>query len=436
MVRQTTGSATALAVALTSLLGTDLRGLLRVSTTPQSSSGKSMKNIAPKSRLRRWLTLLLPGVAGMAACERPNYTYSDDVQVVGTGASTSFAGTGFTSAGTSIGTAGAIPLDPCALDRTVSNAPIFAKQAVSNQLPVRPELYAQMTDAEVAALKKGGSLIPPAAPLPALSSLTSVLNAASTTATPERRELITKLLPRFKSTRTLWPNPWALRLIDHPGTEHMNIVRVVLNKAAWVVRIFDGTPPTVVDVNNGIVSVDDANAHPERIAAIYYVFDDRAPGNSAAQCESGKRELALGNEAMVDEFSIGTPEILERLNSDIEALTAFFSVVRPCASVERGAGTFHAYTVCQSWRFFSASTEYSAYQWALANPMELYKPKTQNLATLIDALKDDRFEPDPFVGTPPDVVPVGGAGGTGGAGGASDGGAAGAGGATDGGNSF
>jgi hypothetical protein len=393
-------------------------------------------NKTQKSRLRRWSTLLLPSVAGMSACERPNYTYADDVQVVGTAATSSFAGTGFTSGGTVLGTAGSIPLDPCALDRTVSSTPIFTKQAVSNQLPVRPELYAQLTDAEVAALKQGGSLIPPALPAPAVSSLTSVLNAASANSTPERRELINKLLPRFKSTRTLWPNPWALRLIDHPGTEHMNTVRVVLNKDAWVVRIFDGTPPTVVNVNNGIVSIDDANAHPERIAAIYYVFDDLAPGNTAAQCETGKRELALGNEAMVDEFSIGTPEILERLNSDIDALTAFFNVVRPCASVERGAGTFHAFTVCQSWRFFSASTEYSAYQWALANPMELYKPKTQNLASLIDALKDDRFEPDPFVGKPPAVVNVGGAGGMGGAGGANDGGAGGASGATDGGSTF
>ena len=215
----------------------------------------------------------------------------------------------------------------------------------------------------------------------------------------------------------------------------MNIVRVVLKKNAWVVRFFDGTPPTVVDVNNGIVSIEQANAEPERIAAIYYVYDDRAAGNSTAQCETGKRELALGNEAMVEEFSLGTPEILERLNSDIDALTALFNVVRPCASVERGSGTFHAFTVCQSWRFFSAQTEYSAYQWALANPMELYKPKTQNLATLIDALKDDRFEPDPFVGTPPAVVDMGGAGGQGGAGGASDAGAT-QGGATDGGHSF
>jgi hypothetical protein len=396
-----------------------------------------MKKIAPKSRLRRWLTLLLPSVAGMSACERPDYTYSDSVPVVGTAASSSFAGSSFTSGGTAVGTAGSVPLDPCALDRSVSSTPIFTKQAVSNQLPVRPELYAQMTDAEVVALKQGGSLIPPAPLTPAVSPLTSVLNATYAISTTERRELINKLLPRFKATRALWPNPWALRLIDHPGTEHMNTVRVVLNKDAWVVRIFDGTPPTVVNVNNGIVSIDDANAHPERIAAIYYVFDDRAPGNTAAQCETGKRELALGNEAMVDEFSIGTPEILERLNSDIDALTAFFNVARPCASVERGSGTFHAFTVCQSWRFFSASTEYSAYQWALANPMELYKPKTQNLATLIDALKDDRFEPDPFVGTPPPVVGVGGAGdlgGAAGAAGASSGGIGGAGG--DGGNAF
>lgn len=389
-----------------------------------------MKKTMQTSRARSCLTAVGLSLLATAACERPDYTYSDDVPINdGSGAFGSFAGGRTSTAGSFTG-GGSGPSNPCALDSSVKAAPIFAKQAVSNQLPVRSELYAQLTDSEVQALKNGGSLLPEPTMPTTPSTLSVVLNAAlnATSTTELRRPLIHELLTRFKSTRTLWPNPWALRLIDHPGTQHMNAVRVVLKKDAWVVRLFEGGPPTIVDVNNGIVSIDDAIAHPERIAAVYYVYDDRTPGNSIAQCESGKRELALGNEAMVEEFSIGTPEILERLNSDIDALTAFFNVARPCASVERGTGTFHTFTVCQTWHFFDASTEYSAYQWALANPVELYKPKTQSLATLIDALQNDRFEPDPFVGTPRPSTSMGGEGGMGGApdtvaGGATQGGA-------------
>ena len=379
-----------------------------------------------RSRYRVWLlrqlTWLVPSAVAIAACNRPEYTYSNDVPVKGTGASSSFGGPGTAGSSTTSGTA---PIDPCALDRSVAAAPIFAKQALSNQLPLRPELYAQLTNAELAALKQGGSLIPAPSVPPVASTLNSVLNATFGAAADPSRALLVQLLNRFKETRTLWPNPWALRLLDHPGSERMNPVRVVLKNEAWVVRIFEGGATTVVDVNNGSVPIDQATAQPERIAAIYYVSDDRVPGNSLAACEQGKRELALGNEAMVEEFSTGTPEILARLNSDIDALTAFFDVVRPCASVERGSGTFHSFTVCQTWHFFDPSSEYSAYQWALSNPMELYKPKTQNLATLIAALKDDRFEPAPFVGKPRAPLGMGGSGGTGGTGGM--GGAAGAG---------
>jgi len=371
------------------------------------------------ARALRCLSWLGAGSLCVAACDRPDYSYSDDVPIVGTGASSSFGGK--TSTGTA-GTAfagGSAPLDPCALDRSLGATPIFAKQAVSNQLPVRPELFAQLTDDEVAALKRGGSLLPEPALAPAVvSTLTTVLTATLNASTELRKPLLQELLKRFKTTRALWPNPWALRLVDHPGTQHMNPVRVVLKEGAWVVRIFEGGPPTIVNDKNELVTIDQATANPQNIAAVYYVYDDRLAGNSTAQCESGKRELALGNEAMVESISVGTPEILARLNSDIDDLTSFFNVVRPCASVERGTGTFRSFTVCQSWHFFDASTEYSAYQWALSTPMELYKPKTQNLASLIDALKNDRFDPDPFVTEPHPVLGGGGEGGVGGEGGA------------------
>jgi hypothetical protein len=364
-----------------------------------------MKQAAMKrSRILRLLALLAPCVVASSACDRPQYTYSDDVPVKGSAAS-SFGG-GFTGSGGST-SAGGGPADACALDRTAGGSPIFSKQAINNQMPARSTLFLEVNDAEAEALKNGASLLPKPADPVAKSALTSVLNSLLTSTSELRRPLIQALLTRFKVTRAIWPNPWALRLVDHPGTEHMTPVRVVLNKDAWVVRIVDGSP-VVLDLNNADVTIDAALAQPERIAAVYYVVDDRVPGNLTGMlCEHGKRELALGSEAMVDSFELRTPEILARLNSDIDALNALFKVARPCSNVDRGGVTFHAYTACQTWHYFDATTEYTSYQWSLSDPVELYKPTAQNLATLIEALQGDRFAPDSFVGTPP----AGGAGG-------------------------
>ncbi len=358
----------------------------------------------------RYLALLAACVAAANACDRPNYTYSDDVPIRG---GSSFGG-GFVTAGT-ISFAGSVPIDPCALDRSVGPSPVLAKHVLSNGLAGRAELYAELTDSEVTALKKGGSLIPPAPPMvPGTATpLSVVLTWAETSPDEKRGSLAKLLLNRFKATRSTWPNPWALRLVEHAGTEHMTPLRIRLRDEAWILRI-DATSFAVVDVQNGAIGLETALAHPERIAAVYYVYDDRTSANAIGQCESGKREFALGNEAMVAEFSLGTPEILTRLNSDIDDLTGLFNVVRQCTTVDHGIGTFHSTTVCQAWDFFDATTEYSAYQWSLSNPVDLYKPTTQNLASLIDALKNDRFEPDPFV-VELEAVAQGGAGGAGGA---------------------
>jgi hypothetical protein len=375
----------------------------------------------------RYLALLAACVAASNACDRPEYSYSDDVPIKG---GSSVGGTGFTTAG-AIAFGGSTTIDPCALDRSVGASPVLAKQVVSHGLAGRAELYAEVTDSEVQALKQGGSLIPPApATVPGTATPLTVVLTATLAAVDSRGALAKLLLNRFKATRSTWPNPWALRLVDHAGTEHMTPLRIRLRDDAWIVRI-DGGSVAVIDVQNGSIGVDAALAHPERIAAVYYVYDDRTTP-AVAQCESGKREFALGNEAMVAEFSLGTSEILSRLNSDIDDLTKLFDVVRQCTTVDRGGGTFHSSTVCQAWDFFDATTEYSAYQWSLSNPVELYKPTTQNLASLVDALKNDRFEPDPFVVAREAPLGMGGAGGASelGEGGLAQGGVGGLGGAS------
>jgi hypothetical protein len=367
----------------------------------------------------------LPAAAVLAlSCERPEYTYVPDLPINDGGATFGTGGAFFPAGSAPIGAAGDFPMGAapstgeCLLDQP-RPAPILAGQVVAQQLPARRRLFLQLTGEEVERLKTTGELIPPRPAAP-LSPLVTLLTQLQMTATELRRPLLVELANRFRVTRAAWPNLWALRLVDHPSSERMNPVLLTLRKDAWVARIADGVP-AVVDVNNAVVPLAAATAEPERIAAVYYVVDDLSPGG-VATCESGKRELLIGNPDMVESFAIGTPEILTRLNADITALGALLEVARPCTTVGGTGLTFHAFTVCQSWRLFDASTDLLAYQWSLTNPVEAYKPTAQNLTTLIQALEGDRFEPQPFVGTP---TSNGGMGGQGGAPAGGEGGAAG-----------
>lgn len=352
---------------------------------------------------RLWVALLLvPSGAALFACDRPDWNLSDTAPVVGT------AGRGST------GTAGVGGVNECVIDGSKGPSPIFTPQAVLNTSPARRDIYAYVSDSDAAALRSSKTLFPPvqAGVTPPVPPVLARLRSAAASASPSRQALISALEPRFQRVLSTWPNPWALRLVDHPGSEHMNPVHITLRANAWIGRISDNSL-MVMDLQNQIVSDEVALLEPERIAAIYFVVSPKTV--TFTSCEDGFRDLSLANEGMVESWSMGTTEILERLDSDVADLTELFGVARGCSTVEKAGMTFHSYTVCNVWASFGAVTEYSAYGWALSSPVELYKPDRQNLLSLVDALKNDRFEPDPFVVTPKYGSTVGGAAGGGGA---------------------
>jgi hypothetical protein len=361
--------------------------------------------------------LLVPSGAAFFGCERPDWKLSDTAPVVGTAGTT--------------GSAGASG-NECLIDGSKGPTPIFTPQAVLNAEPARRDIYAYVSDGEAAAMRTSKTLFPPpelgvAPPVPAVLTRLRDVRAS---ATPSGQSLIGVLEARFQRTLSTWPNPWALRLVDHPGTEHMNPVHIILREDAWIGRISDGAL-TVMDMQNQLVSTDVAVLEPERIAAIYFVVSPKTV--SFASCEDGFRDVSLANEGMVESWSLGTTEILDRLDADIALLTDLFGVARNCGTVDKAGMTFHAYTVCNVWASFGSVSEYSAYGWALSSPVELYKPTRQNLLSLVEALNGDRFEADPFVVTPQpgSVGGSAGAAGTAGSGGAALGGGGGQGGDDD-----
>jgi hypothetical protein len=55
------------------------------------------------------------------------------------------------------------------------------------------------------------------------------------------------------------------------------------------------------------------------------------------------REVALANEAMVEEWSLGTADILERLDGDIALLLSLFEAARPCTNLLPGSTVMYAH---------------------------------------------------------------------------------------------
>lgn len=347
---------------------------------------------------RSWLSSLLlfsvPTLAALAACDRQEWTVVDSANFSGASSSggSSIVG-GFGPVAGSVSSGGVVT-EPCLISGVVGGAPIFSGQTLNNQFPARAELFTLVDDEEAAALRAGAGLISSVPDSVDPPELVRLLQQAMTTATVSRATLLQYLLAHFERSRSTWPNPWALRLVDHPATEHMNAVRIVLRDDAWVARIIDSSL-AILDTKNGLVSMEQALDQPERIAAVYYSSAQGVSGGGLGPCTDGHRTFALGNEAMIEEWSLGTSEILTRLDADLELLGKFFNVARPCPTAD--STPFNNSTACQAWLTSNVSTELTAYQWALAWPVELYRPTAQNLANLSMALEADRFEPDPYI---------------------------------------
>lgn len=352
---------------------------------------------------RSWFSSLLllglPTLAAIGACDRQEWTIVDSVGIAGTPAfsgSSSFGGSstaGFGPLGGSLSSGGVVT-EPCLINGSVGGAPIFSAQVLNNQFPARAELFTLVSDEEASALRAGAGLISSVPDSLDPPELVRLLQLALPSATASRATLLQYLLEHFERSRSTWPNPWALRLVDHPATEHLNAVRIVLRDDAWIARIIDSSL-AIVDTKNGLVGINDALAEPERIAAVYYSSAQSIAGGGLGACTDGHRTFALGNEAMVEEWSLGTSEILTRLDADLALLGKLFAVARPCPTLD--STPFNNLTACQAWPSGGVSTEYTAYQWALAWPVELYRPTAQNLANLSMALEADRFEPDPYI---------------------------------------
>jgi hypothetical protein len=115
--------------------------------------------------------------------------------------------------------------------------------------------------------------------------------------------------PRLSRRRYAWPAPFATVLGVGPRSYGNSLIRIDLRGDAWIGRFAPAEPDpfTFVDLSGRPITNADVVAHPERIAAIFHV---------RAEAAVPYREYVVCNPAMIDRWSIATPEIRAELDAE------------------------------------------------------------------------------------------------------------------------
>src|SRR5262249_35820162 len=130
----------------------------------------------------------------------------------------------------------------------------------------------------------------------------------------------------------------------------------------------------VFDLENERVAIEDALLDPGRVAVIYFVKDGSVGGPSCGGSffsgSDGYREFILGNEAMIQEWSLGTQEIRDRIEADAASIDDFLGRMRPWLTRE-DATSFNRRVSC-GWEYREPCGERASYENALAIPSANY----------------------------------------------------------------
>lgn len=276
----------------------------------------------------------------------------------------------------------------------------FADQVVT-AIGEQRVFYSWTTDEQVAELRAGGELFSrserPGMGRGLLFTELSALGQAGATLTNELALVLSGKL--FEKARFAWTNPWAT-IMGFPGEDYGNqLLRIELKPDAWIAFFADGGL-RVFDQENNEVPLQIASDSPERIGAIYY--ESRA---EAGNCYSGTfshggvgfREFALGNLDMVENWSLATPEIAERLQSDIGELEEFAKMLNCFGDVS----DWSTRVTCDWGSGPGQPDALNNYEFALGLPSELYRPTSANIEAVIAALEASMPTGEPMIVVPP-----------------------------------
>jgi hypothetical protein len=327
-------------------------------------------------------------------------------------------------------------------------SPVFEDQSFDGTAVPRLELYTWTTDEDAAELREARVLFSASSRAPAAAlALLSQLGSSADSEAP----LAQALSQSFALSRFAWPEPWAIRMGLGSADPGGQLIRIELDETAWFAVVESGQM-SVHDAHNALVPQVTALAHPERIGAIFF---DPSP-NCLGGCPNFQlvdpltafRGFLVGNQALISEWSIGTQQIRDRLSANTDQLTRFLNNTRSCPTTMDFSDWNQS--VLGSWIQLELSTspagvgaagvggeadagsvsgggvgglggdggfsnfdgggvpgfdvtvptEETAYENALAIPSPDYLSAPAQIATMIQTLQGDLFEPDPLVVTP------------------------------------
>jgi hypothetical protein len=327
-------------------------------------------------------------------------SHEDNAPIAGSAGHGGFSSTGGSSAAGGVvinvaGEPGVMLPEPCPAAET-----LFGDQVVT-AIGEQRVFYSWTTEEQVAELRAGGALFSrserPGMGRGLLFTELLALGEAGTTLTNELALVLTN--QTFAKARFAWTNPWAT-IMGFPGEDYGNqLLRIELRDNAWIAFFADGNL-RVFDLDNKEVPLETASASPERIGAIYY--ESRA---EAGNCHSGTfahggvgfREFALGNLEMVKNWSLATPEIAERLQSDIGELEEFSKMLNCFGDVS----DWSTRVTCDWGQGRTQLDAFGNYEFALGLPSELYRPTSANIEAVIAALEASMPTGDPMTVVPP-----------------------------------
>ncbi|MBK9264439.1 MAG: hypothetical protein IPM54_32145 [Polyangiaceae bacterium] len=273
----------------------------------------------------------------------------------------------------------------------------------------RRTLYTWTTRAQIEALEKDRVLLTRSeSPEHGASFYDQVLDQRAKTNDPLAKVLRTQA---FARARFAWPAPFATRLGIGGESYGDELIQVVLKPDAWFVILrISSNDMLVVDANNQPVAMANALAHPERIAAVYFVQDKPATGYRLSMAGPNERlayrEYVICNESMVASYSVGTKEIAAELEAEANALEQYSKHLEMYPIRDEHWQKWMVRLATNVWtkppnlRFTS-----QVYEAALAFADSPYLPLTTTLDALVDDLRERRMYDKPFTHVPTATFP-------------------------------
>ena len=216
-------------------------------------------------------------------------------------------------------------LSPQASTPTAPEHPTGAARAVVDDALyhdrfARRELYTWTTSDQIAELRRGSRLlVRDESPLSGASYLDQVLHALARRGDPVATLLYTT---PFANMRFAWHAPWATRFGWSPGEAYGDrLIRVTLKPDAVIVSLSTATGTFAArNLANEPVALPAVLAHPDRIAAIYFVSVAGPAAPGLVQPKATFREFALCNESMIESWEVGTDRISALVAANAAAL--------------------------------------------------------------------------------------------------------------------